>query len=85
MAIKEQKKARLSVTVEPELKIAAQEIARERKTTPSGVISQCLRELTDARREESMIEYYKTMAKEHLDFADKSAKVTQKIVASWED
>lgn len=85
MAVQTKRKVRLSVTVEPELKITAQEIARERKTTPSGIISQCLEELARNRKEELMIRYYKTMAKEHRDFAKKSARVIQKIASSWGD
>ena len=85
MATKIIKKARLSVTVEPELKTAAQEIAKERNTTPSGVISQCLQELAHNRREESMIKYYKTMANEHDEYAKESAKVIQKIASAWSD
>lgn len=85
MAVQTKRKARLSVTVEPELKMTAQVIAKERNTTPSGIISQCLEELASNRKKELMIRYYKTMAKEHDDFAKKSINVIQKIAASWGD
>jgi len=76
---------RLSVTVKPELKAVADEIAKENKTTRSKVISQCLEELARNRKEKLMIEYYQTMAREHRDFAKKSVKVIQNIASSWGD
>ena len=76
---------RLSITVKPELKAVADEIAKENKTTRSKVISQCLEELARNRKEKLMIEYYQTMAREHRDFAKKSVKVIQNIASSWGD
>ncbi len=78
-------KARLSITVEPELKAVVDEIVKETNTNRSIVISQCLEELARKRKEALMIKYYKTMAQEHGDFAKKSVKVIQKIAASWND
>ena len=78
-------KARLSVTVKPELKAVAEEIAKEKNTTKSGIISQYLEELARNRKDELMIKYYETMANEHRDFAKKSVKVIQKIASSWGD
>lgn len=79
------RKARLSVTVAPELKAFAEEIAKETNTTASGIVSQCLKELARNRKENLMIEYYQTMAKEDDGFIDKSVKVIQKIASSWRD
>jgi metal-responsive CopG/Arc/MetJ family transcriptional regulator len=76
---------RLSVTVRPELKRVADEIAKENKITRSKLISQCLEELARKRKEELLIKYYKTMAKEHGNFAMQSAAVIQNIAASWRD
>jgi len=78
-------KTRLSVTVKPELKALAEEIARETNTTASKVISQCLEDLARNRQEKLMIGYYKAMAAEHRDFARKSTRVIKKIAASWGD
>ncbi|MDD5509556.1 MAG: hypothetical protein PHI12_01905 [Dehalococcoidales bacterium] len=78
-------KTTLSVTVEPELKAIAQEIARENNTTTSGLISRCLEELASRRKEKQMIDYYQTMAAEHEDFAQKSAGVIQSMASSWGD
>jgi hypothetical protein len=80
-----ERKVQLSVTVRPELKAAAKEIARENNTTPSGIISQYLEELSRTRKEKLMIEYYQAIAKEERDFAKKSAKVVQRIAATWSD
>jgi len=80
-----QTKTRLSVTIKPELKALAEEVARESNTSTSKVVSKCLEDLARIRKEELMIKYYETMANEHKDFAKKSAKVIQKIAASWGD
>jgi len=76
---------RLSITVKPELKKVADEIAKENKITRSKLISQCLEELSHKRKEELLIKYYKAMAKEHRNFAKQSAGVIQNIAASWRD
>lgn len=79
------RKARLSITVDPELKAIAEKIAKEDNTTTSGVISRCLEQLAHNRKEKLMIEYYQSMGKENDEFADKSVKVIQKIASSWSD
>lgn len=75
----------LSVTVKPELIAIADEVARERKTNRSKVVSQCLEELAHKHKESLMIKYYQAMAREHRDFAKKSVKVIQSIASSWGD
>jgi hypothetical protein len=62
-----------------------EEIARENKTNRSKIISQCLENLARSRREQLMIKYYDTMAKDHQDFSNKSTPVIQKIVSDWKD
>lgn len=79
------RKVQLSITVRPDLKVLAEEIAKENNTTTSGIISQCLEELARNRKEALLIKYYETMAKEHDDFAKKSAGVIQRIASSWSD
>ncbi len=78
-------KTTLSVTIEPELKTIAHEIAQENNTTTSGLISRCLEELASRRKEKQMIDYYQTMAAEHKDFVQKSTGVIQGIASSWGD
>ena len=79
------RKVRLSITVPPELKAFAQEIAKETNTTASSIVSQCLRELAHKHKERLMIEYYQTMAKEDDQFAKESVGVIQKVASSWSD
>jgi len=76
---------RFTIYTKPELKELAEIVAKETKTSRSKVVSQCLEELARQRKEKLMIDYYKTMAKEHKDFAKKSVKVIQKIASSWGD
>lgn len=77
--------ARFTITTRPELKAMVDEIVKERKSNRSKVISQCLEELALKRKENLMIECYKTMARENGDFAKKSIKVIQNIASSWSD
>ena len=79
------KVAKLSISLPKNLISLADEIAKEEKIKRSKVISRCLEELARSRKEKLMIEYYKTMAKEHEDFAKKSVKVIQNIASSWGD
>ena len=79
-----ERKTRMSITVEPALKEAAEEIARENNTTPSGIISQCLEELSRRRMMALMEEGYKAMAEEHKQFAKLSAKAASEVVPAWE-
>jgi metal-responsive CopG/Arc/MetJ family transcriptional regulator len=75
----------ISITVDPNLIAVVDEIRKETNTTRSGVISKCLEELARKRKEELMIKYYETMAKEHRDSSQKSIKVLQDIASSWGD
>jgi hypothetical protein len=86
MVIKaDKRKVRLSITVDPELKKLAEAVADENNTTPSGVISQCLAELAEKRKEEAMKAYYLETAKEHDEFDKNTRKMVEKIVAEWGD
>ena len=59
------RKVQLSVTVRPELKAAAEEIAKESNTTPSGIVSRCLEELARKHTIKLMEEGYREMAEEN--------------------
>lgn len=59
------RKVQLSVTVNPKLKALAEELASENKTTPSGIVSQCLEELAQRRKAALMEEGYREMAAEN--------------------
>ena len=75
----------ITVSIPKRLVAVAEEIAKETNTSRSKVISQCLETLERSRKEELMIRYYETMAKEHDEFAKKSVKVIQKIASAWSD
>jgi predicted transcriptional regulator len=79
------RKVRLSITVDPELKELAEKIAGETKSTPSGVISQCLEELAKQHKEEGMIRYYKEMARENDECEKITSKIAEETVKSWDD
>ena len=79
-----ERKTRMSITVEPALKAAAEEIARENNTTPSGIISQYLGELTRKRTMALMEEGYKAMAKENKDFAKMTFELQRQVVLGRE-
>ena len=78
-------KGRLSITIESTLVALIDEIVKETNTNRSFVISHCLEEFARKRKDNLMIEYYETMAKEDDRFAKDSVKVIQNIAASWSD
>lgn len=75
----------ITISVPSRLVALVEEIARENKTNRSKIISQCLENLARSRREQLMIKYYDTMAKEHKDFSNKSIPVIQKVASGWKD
>jgi len=78
------RKARLSVTVKPELKAVAEEIAKENNTTTSSIVSDCLEELARRRTTALMEEGYKAMAKENKDFAKMTFDLQRRAVLGGE-
>jgi hypothetical protein len=77
--------ARLSITIKPELKALAQEIAKENSTSTSRVVAECLENLARSRKEKLMAYYYRTASSEHRDYTRNSVKVIQSIAESWVD
>ena len=69
------RKVQLSATVRPDLKVLAEEIAKENNTTTSGLISQYLEELAERRRIKLMEEGYKSMAEENRLLAEQSLSI----------
>lgn len=70
---------RLSITVKPELKAIASEIARENKTSCSKVISQCLEELAQKRTIKLMEEGYREMAEENRLLAEQFLPIALEV------
>ncbi len=76
---------RMSITISPALKTAAHEIAKENNTSVSRLVSQCLEALARQRKQKLLIKYYRDMADEHNEFAEKSANLVQSVASSWGD
>ena len=70
---------RLSVTVKPELKAIADEVAKENKTSRSKVISQCLEELAQKRTIKLMEEGYREMAEENRLLAEQFLPIALEV------
>ncbi len=78
-------KTTLSISIDPELKALAKDIAVEQKTSPSGLISRYLEGLALKRREDLMRTYYETMNSENSEYNRKSPGIINKIVSDWGD
>jgi len=74
------RKVRLSITVNPELKALAKEIADETNTTPSGMISQYLEGIARKRMIKLMEEGYQEMAEENRLLAEQSLPL---VLETW--
>jgi len=61
----------------------ADEIAREKRTSRSKVISSYLRELADKRLLEQMEEGYKALAKENRHFANEAITIAHEVLPEW--
>lgn len=69
------RKATLSISINPELKVVAEEVAKENNTTPSGFISQYLEEVARKRMIKLMEEGYREMADENRLLAEQSLSI----------
>jgi metal-responsive CopG/Arc/MetJ family transcriptional regulator len=75
---------KVTISLPQELIRFTDEIARERRTSRSKVVSSCLRELADKRLREQMEEGYKAMAKENRRFAEVAGKLAEEVLPEWE-
>jgi hypothetical protein len=71
-------KARLSVSIRPELKALAENMAKESKISKSALISGCIEELARKREMKLMEEGYRAMAKENLEITKLSFELQKK-------
>jgi len=78
-------KTTLSISIDPELKALAQEIAVEQKTSPSVLLSRYLESMALKRREELMRTYYETMNSENSEYNRKSLGIINRVVSGWGD
>ena len=77
------KMTRLSATVPKHIAEETDEIAAARKLSRSQLISECLSEMIQKRRQQLLVEGYKVMAKEHSEFASLSQDVAREVIPNW--
>ena len=74
---------KITISVPRNLLVLADEIAKERKTSRSRVVSSCLKEMAERYQQERMAEGYQKMAREHREFARKSRPLVKEILHEW--
>ncbi len=74
---------RLSLSVPKDIVSGVDAIASEKKLTRSKLISKCLEEMIEKEKRELLIEGYKAMAKEHVEFAKLSSHAAKEVLPSW--
>jgi metal-responsive CopG/Arc/MetJ family transcriptional regulator len=72
---------RLTISLPSDLVQLTDAIAREKNTSRSKVVAECLREMVRNRIEADMIEGYKETAKANLEFAEDSVHLVNEILA----
>ncbi len=77
------KARRLTISLSQELAQVVKEIARERKTSRSKMLSACLEELAKKRLCAQMEEGYKTMANENLECAKTAMNLAHEAMPDW--
>lgn len=77
------KTAKMTVSLPQELISVADRVARERKTSRSKVVSDCLKDLAEKKRAAEMMEGYKVMAKQQKQFAGVASKVAGEVLPEW--
>jgi len=76
--------AKLTISLPKSLVSLADEVAKERKTSRSQVVSSCLQELAQKRLRAEMEDGYKAMANEQRQFAKMSLELQRRVVPEWE-
>ena len=80
MAMKTEK---LTISVPRDLLLITDEIAKERKSSRSKVVSSCLQEMVTKHLHDKMAEGYKRLAKDNLKFAKQTAHLAKEILPEW--
>ncbi|WP_291322551.1 hypothetical protein [Desulfonatronospira sp.] len=75
---------KVTINLPHNLVVVADEVARERKTSRSKVITSCLQTLAAERLYNEMAEGYRTLAKENLKFAEGSAHLANELLPERE-
>ena len=77
------KTAKLTVSLPEELISFADQIARERKTSRSKVLSSCLWELAERHKLAQMAEGYKVVAQEQTQLAAMAKEIEHEVMPEW--
>ena len=75
---------RLTISLPRSLIALTDELASEKKTSRSKVVSACLQEFAQKRMLDLMEEGYRVMADEHREFARITAKAASEVVPPWD-
>ena len=76
---------RLTASVPQDIIEGTDEIAAAKKSSRSKIITDCLREMIKARKRQLLRDGYKTMAKEHSDFAKLSEDAAKEVLPGWKE
>jgi metal-responsive CopG/Arc/MetJ family transcriptional regulator len=74
---------RLSASVPKHIVEETDEIASARKVSRSQLISECLTEMIQKKKEQLLAEGYKAMAKQHGEFASLTENNTREVMPDW--
>ena len=77
------KMGRLTASVPQDIIKGTDEIAAATKTSRSKIITNCLQEMINSRKQQLLREGYKAMAKEHSDFAKLSEDAAKEVLPEW--
>ena len=75
------KSEKFTVSIPANLLAVADEVAEEMKISRSNVISMCLQEMAEKRKDDAMKEGYLAMANQHEEFAQVTSGILQKTVS----
>jgi len=74
---------KLTVSLPKELVAFADELAKQKKTSRSKVVSACLEEFAERMKIEKMAEGYKALAEEHKKFAEVASVTAHEVLPPW--
>jgi metal-responsive CopG/Arc/MetJ family transcriptional regulator len=77
------KREKLTISVPITLLAVADKMAAEMKISSSKVISMCIQEIAEKRKDEAMKEGYLAMASQHEEFAQITSGILQETVSEW--
>ncbi len=74
---------KLTVSLPKELIVFADELAKQKKTSRSKIVSACLEEFAERMKREQMAEGYKALAEEHKKFAETASGIAHETLPPW--